>query len=145
MRDRFVAFAILTLALTASSSDAWCQETGVEQPKSTASKTVELSVRFKDGRIRKFEPVECREGMTVIDMMNELKERKEENPLRFEYKGKGKSAFLLSLDGVDNQSGGSSDFWIFRVNGKLSDRSFGIYELHPGDKVLWHFGKFMPE
>jgi hypothetical protein len=31
------------------------------------------------------------------------------------------------------------------VNDELGDESFGLKELSAGDKVLWHFGKYVPK
>jgi len=54
-------------------------------------------------------------------------------------KGSGESAFLTTIDGIENQ-GDAGHNWTYSVNGKHADRSFEIYKLEPGDQVLWTFG-----
>ena len=54
-------------------------------------------------------------------------------------KGSGESAFLTTIDGIENQ-GDTGHNWTYSVNGKHADRSFEIYKLEPGDQVLWTFG-----
>lgn len=144
MRKLFGSFAIGLLACMLSFGEARAQESPAPSKPAKGTATVELSIRFADGRTRKFDAVAYRKDMTVMDLMNSVKAG-ENRGFRFEHKGAGATAFLLSIDGVANQSGKSRDFWIYRVNGKLGDRSFGAYTLKPGDIVLWHFGKYEPE
>jgi hypothetical protein len=59
--------------------------------------------------------------------------------LSVDQKGSGQAAFLTSIDGVANQ-GADGKNWTFAVNGQSADRSFAVYELRPGDHVLWTFG-----
>ncbi len=144
MRRLFGPIAIALMACAMSFGTSRAQETPAPAKPSTDKATVELAVRFADGRTREFEAVAYRKDMSVADLMNAVKANKA-NDFRFEHKGAGETAFLLSIDGVENRSGQSKDFWIYRVNEKLGDRSFGAYILKPGDKVLWHFGKYQPE
>jgi hypothetical protein len=39
---------------------------------------------------------------------------------------------------VKNEGAGGRN-WTYRVNDKHADRSFAVYELQPGDHVLWTF------
>jgi hypothetical protein len=106
---------------------------------------VSLKVDFGDGLIWHYSRIEHKPKMTVLDAMNELKGRKLQ-PLAFEFSGRGPNAFLKSLGGVENEGGGrSARNWFFRVGTKLGERSFGITEIAPGDEIIWHFGKYMPE
>jgi hypothetical protein len=101
-----------------------------------ASKAVSLIIDFGDGRRTEFEPVAWREGMTVRDITRETPRADR----RLDVRGSGEAAFLASLDGVENE-GLEGRNWIYSVNGKNGDRSFAIYELQPGDQVLWTFSK----
>jgi hypothetical protein len=93
---------------------------------------VQLTINFGDDR----RPIEresrWREGMTVADLINT------EPGTNVAIVGSGASAFLTSLDGVANE-GANGRNWTYRVNGKHADRSFAVYELRPGDQVLWTF------
>ena len=44
----------------------------------------------------------------------------------------------LKIDDVENEGGGKRN-WIYRINDKPGDRSFGIAKLEAGDTVLWSF------
>jgi hypothetical protein len=104
-------------------------------PAGTKSdKTVALAINFGDGRRQAYEPIAWREGMTVRDLTRETRRK----DLKLEVRGSGESAFLASLDGVANE-GADGRNWMYSVNGRPGDRSFAIYELEPGDQVLWSF------
>ena len=106
---------------------------------------VTLKVDFGDGLVWQYSRIEYKPKMTVMDVMSQLKVRKIQ-PLAFEYSGRGQNAFLKSIGGVANEGGGrSARNWFFRVGEKLGERSFGISEVSPGDEIIWHFGKYMPE
>jgi hypothetical protein len=106
------------------------------EPAGASQETVVLSIDFGDGRLQELEPVAWRSGMTVRDLTRET--RRENRNLVV--KGSGASAFLASLDGVENE-GADGRNWMYQVNGEPGDRSFAIYELAPSDRVLWTFGK----
>ena len=125
----------LTGAMAASA-----QQPAAKAPRPPAATDVRLTIRFGDGKDLTFDPVPHKAGMTVLDAMKAA-ESADGKPLRFDYKGKGETAFLTAIEGVANQSGDSSDYWIYRVNDKLGNRSFGVATLAPGDRVLWTFGK----
>ena len=56
----------------------------------------------------------------------------------FVTQGSGASAFLTEINGVKNEGAGGRN-WMYSVNGERADRSFAVYELQPGDHVLWSF------
>jgi hypothetical protein len=98
--------------------------------------TVSLTIDFGDGRRTDYEPIAWREGMTVQDVTRETPR----SDIKLKTLGTGESAFLSNLDGIENE-GASGRNWIYSVDGVVGDRSFGVYEVEPGDKVLWTFGK----
>lgn len=55
--------------------------------------------------------------------------------------GSGSAFFVDSLLGMKNGEEPNC-FWTFRVNGKLADKSAGVYVLQPGDQVEWRFGPY---
>jgi hypothetical protein len=101
-----------------------------------AGKTVSLTIEFGDGRRKQFDPITWHEGITVQNLTRETPR----SDLQLNTLGTGASAFLANLDGVENE-GADGRNWTYSVNGKLGDRSFAVYELQPGDQVLWTFGK----
>ena len=68
--------------------------------------------------------------MTVRDLLNAAP------GLSISQQGSGASAFLTKIDGVANEGAGGRN-WMYSVNGQRADRSFAVYELQPGDHVLW--------
>ncbi len=78
---------------------------------------------------------------TVLELMEMLQRR---GDLAFAYRGSGAQAFLLSIDGVDN-GGAGADNWIFRIDEKLGNASFGAVRLHDGARVAWTLGEYQPE
>lgn len=94
---------------------------------------IALTIDFGDGRPKNFEAIAWRSGMTVADAM------KAASGVTFSQKGSGQSAFVTSIDGVQNQ-GADAKNWMYKINSKVADRSFAVYELKPGDRILWTFG-----
>jgi hypothetical protein len=94
---------------------------------------VTLAIDFGGGRRKNFDAAPWHEGMTVAELM------KRTPKLDIVQKGTGESAFLTTIDGVENQ-GDAGHNWTYAVNGKNADRSFEVYTLRPGDQVLWTFG-----
>lgn len=99
---------------------------------------VTLTIDYGDGVQKKFSQIPWKAEMTILDVMNRAS--KHRRGIRFKYRGSGSTAFLTQLDDLANQ--GRERNWIYRVNGKLGDRSFAVYELRAGDSVLWQFGKY---
>ena len=98
--------------------------------------TVTLEVDFGDNKPGKSIVVVCSPDSTVLQSLERAREMKK---LKFDSRGVGETAFLSSIDGVKNE-GADGKNWIYKVNGQLGDKSAGIYELDPGDTVIWTFG-----
>lgn len=103
-----------------------------------AGKTVSLVIQFGNGREQAFDSIAWRAGMTVDDLLTAASHQ----PARLKYQttGDGAMRFLTSIDEVANDPAGGRG-WTYRVNSVPADRSFAIYELRPGDRVLWTFGQ----
>lgn len=104
-----------------------------------SAKTVSLVVDYGDGVEKHFTALAWREGMTVLDAMQAAE--KHARGIKFELRGLGETAFLTKIDDIKNEGGGGRG-WMFRVNGKLADRSLGVFPLKAGDAVLWKFEKY---
>lgn len=103
-----------------------------------AKATVTLTVDYGDGFQKRFTAVPWRAEMTVLDMMKHAE--KHARGIRMTYRGTGSTALLLQIDDLKNEGRGRN--WIYRVNGALADRSFGIRKLKANDVVLWRFEKY---
>lgn len=101
-------------------------------------KTVRVTVDYGDGVAKTFSRIPWKKGMTVLDAMEVA--RKHPRGIQFSHRGKGATAFLYRIDDLENEASGRG--WIFRVNGELADRSFGIQPLMRGDAVLWKFEEY---
>lgn len=99
--------------------------------------TVTLEVDFgSDTKRSKSIDVVCSPDSTVIQSLERAREMKK---LKFESRGVGETLFLSSIDGVKNEGSGGKN-WIYRVNGELGDKSAGIFEVNPNDRITWSFG-----
>ncbi len=99
----------------------------------SAGKQVLLTVDFGAGEKKELIAVPWREGMTVADLMGNA------SNISIVQRGSGQGGLLTSINDVSNQ-GADGKNWTFEVNGQEADRSFAVYELRPGDQVLWTFG-----
>jgi hypothetical protein len=105
-------------------------------PPSRTGETVSLTFRFGESDERKLEPIGWHQGMTVDDLMTAAS--RAPDGIRYAMRGAGEMAFLTRIDDVANE-GASGRNWTYTVNGARADKSFAVYELQPGDHVLWTF------
>ncbi len=118
------------------------QTSVIEQPDPSSEKeTVELTISFNGRQKDKQIMVEITSACSVLSV---LQTAQQENAIRFESRGAGETAFVTSFDGVENEQG-SGDNWVYRVNRKLGNKSAGLFEINPGDKLDWTFGKYSVE
>lgn len=125
----FGLILLLALAATAPAQDL---------RKIPPEKAVQLTIDYGDGVQKNFSALEWKEKQTVLDLM-QLAE-KHPRGIKFKHRGAGATALVTAIDDVASRAGGDS--WLYEVNGKLADRSCGVYEIQPGDKVLWKFGTY---
>jgi hypothetical protein len=105
-----------------------------------AIQTVSMTVDFGAGRRREWKAIPWREGLTVESAMNQIATMSQSE---FAYTRQGTEAaglLLTEMGGVANE-GADGKNWTYHVNGERADRSFGVYDLRPGDQVLWTFGE----
>jgi hypothetical protein len=103
-----------------------------------ASPVVQVTIDYADGVQKHFSHLGWKRGMTVLDAM--LAADQHPRGIAIVHRGKGATALLTRIDDVENEGAGRN--WVYRVNGKLADRSMGVYELQSGDTVLWKFEKY---
>jgi hypothetical protein len=102
------------------------------------ARTVSLAIDYGDGAERHFPRLAWRDGMTVLDLMQAAKAHP--RGIAFEHRGRGATAFLLRIDDVKNEGRGRN--WLYRINGKLADRSFAVQTIHPDDQIRWEFSRY---
>jgi len=115
-----------------------CGETVPVRAADEPPKTVALVIDYADGVQKHFPQMRWKDGMTVLDLLEAA--QKHPRGIRFEYRGRGATAFLLQIDDLKNEGRGRN--WVYRVNGKLADRSFAVQKLEARDRVVWEFGEY---
>ena len=101
-------------------------------------RTVKLTIDYGDGVQKVFTAIPWDDKLTALAALEAA--ARHERGIKFQHKGKGATTFVFAIDELKNEGSGSN--WIFEVNGKLADKSCGIFALQPGDAVLWRFGKY---
>jgi hypothetical protein len=125
------ALMLAVLGLVATSSNA-------QEPAKTEKKTVTLTIDYADGVQKTFKALEWKDKQTVLDVLQLA--AKHPRGITFKHRGSGATVLVTAIDDVTNQAGGNS--WLYEVNGKLADRSCGVFEVQPGDALLWKFGNY---
>ena len=103
-------------------------------------KPVQLIVDYGDGVRKQFTKLEWKEGMTVLAALQQA--AKHPRGIKPATQGSGEFTLLISIDELKNEGNGKN--WLYRVNGKLADKSCGIQKLSAGDVVTWQFSADMP-
>ncbi len=134
-------FLVLLINSAFSNQLATCELRQVKEPGENA-KHVELKIDFGIEGSEKIEikKINWSKKMTVLQLMNKVSKDRGDK-FNFKYVGKNSTAFLKSIQSVANEGGRGSN-WIYFINDKLGDKSFGSKELKPGDKVTWKFQKY---
>jgi hypothetical protein len=143
---KFPLLLLAVLAVVLITGRFGMQERKAETPSGNgigaeaASQTVSLTIDSGDGRQREWPALAWRDGMTVADALAAVRSLTRQEPIDFAQMGSGDKALLTELAQLGNEGAGGRN-WTYQVNGKRADRSFAVYQLQPGDRVLWRFGK----
>lgn len=103
-----------------------------------AKKTVTLIVDYGDGVQKRFTAIAWTKEMTVADALRIA--QKHARGIRVQSRGSGATAFVVQIDNLKNEGRGRN--WLYSVNGKSANRSYGAYKLAAADTILWKFGKY---
>ena len=129
---------VIVLLLSARGGDA--DEPEVQPPATgVAATTVELTIDFGNGFRKSYPAIPAADRITVADAMQFAAEHA--HATRFTTRGQQQTAFLSAIDGIENEGYGKR-CWIFYVNGKKADESYGVAKLVAGDTILWRFETF---
>ena len=104
-----------------------------------AQQLVRLELVYGDGFRKVYESIPWRDGLKVSEVMDHAAGHK--HATTFNIRGREATAFLQDIDGIQNLGYGDQN-WIFYVNGKKAEESFGIVSLQAGDIVSWRYEKF---
>ncbi len=133
-----VGLCVLALAGGAAKDDKTSQNPAAAK-SNTKKKTVRIEIDYSDGAQKILSAIPWKPRMTLSDAMTYAAAHK--HGIKIKTRGKGSIRFLEKIDDLANQ-GASGPNWVFRVNGKLGDRSYAITPLKPGDAILWKFDTY---
>lgn len=118
----------LALGLSLMTALAAAAEPAVE-------KSVKLTIDYGDGVQKVFVALPWQEKMTVLAALEAA--QKHPRGIKLAQQGSGERVLVTAIDELKNEGRGRN--WLYEVNGKLADKSAGVYELSAGDAVLWRF------
>jgi hypothetical protein len=97
---------------------------------------VQLSVRGPHpiGTILTNTEVEIKEGDTVLDVLTRITKQKN---IPMDYSGIKGTAYIKGIGNVYELDYGPTSGWLYRVNGKFSNKSAGTYTIKSGDVIEW--------
>ena len=137
---RQLSYPLLTaLFLAATSLIVGQGGTSFGQQSPPKPKLVRLIIDYNDGVEKHFTRLAWTKDMTVLDAMKQA--QRSPHGITFRYTGRGATAFLTQIDDLKNQGGGKKN-WLYRVNGKLASKGFGVYVLEADDVVNWKFQQY---
>lgn len=133
---KLTLLALTALALTGCATN---NQSATETSSSTASSSqvveskITLSVT-QDGQAIENSPFELsfKEGDKLLDVMKAQMDIQEENGL------------VTSINGVSQQPD-EQKYWLFDVNGKMSDKGAQDVQLKDGDKIDWKLEAYQGE
>ena len=101
-----------------------------------SDRSIRLVIDYGDGVEKHFTRLRWREGLRVVDLMEEAS--RHPRGIQLEMRGRRATSFLVSIDGIKNE-GLRGRNWTYRRNGKLGDRGIGTQPVTRGDTILWRF------
>ena len=135
---RLPAYFLLFVVFAVSSTLAWKltpHSLHAFENKAAAVDKVRLVIEHENGFEKHYTQIKYRSGMTVLQMMQQMKKHPQATP--FKVRGSGALTFLYELDSVANQ--GATANWIYYVNAKRATEGIGTKILRARDIVRWKF------
>lgn len=134
MKRRILTAALLGLLLPLlaySDSDPQAPPTKPEKA------VVSLTVDYGDGAQKRYPRIPWKRQMTALDATQWA--AKHPRGIKVKQRGSGQITLVTQIDDLKNGGGSQTKNWIFRVNGKLGDKSCAVFHVQPGDRILWSF------
>ena len=101
-----------------------------------------LRLKIVFGEEKQVFEVESSEKLkTVSNLLKHVADTNES--LKYESRGSGRTFFLTEINGQKNEGAGGRN-WIYTVNGKLGNKSAGLFEIKAGDEIEWNFKRYRP-
>lgn len=118
---------LATLSLVACTPKANTSTSSAAQSSQEARKTLELTVLTEAGLTSK--TVAFKEGQSVMDLLKENFEVKEDNGL------------VTAIDGLEQQPA-KKIYWMYEVNGSLADKGAADFYPEAGDTIKFYQEQF---
>jgi hypothetical protein len=109
-----------------------------------AAEPLRLIVDYNDGAQLHFRGLPVKEKATAVDLLRAA----ETHPhgVKSVVRGSGQTALVTSIGGQKNEGGGrTAKNWLYYINDKRADVGAGVYELRPGDVIMWKFDTLREE
>jgi len=109
-----------------------------------AADAIRLIVDYNDGAQVHFRGLPLQEKATAVDLLKAA----ETHPhgVKSVVRGSGQTALVTSIGGLKNEGGGrTAKNWLYYINDKRADVGAGVYELQPGDVIMWKFDTLREE
>ncbi|MFQ5424352.1 MAG: DUF4430 domain-containing protein [Phycisphaerae bacterium] len=131
---RFVLLVLSVVAVPAVLAAVGGDPAGQKQ-------AVRLIVDYGDGVEKHFTAIPWKKGMTVLEALKAAASHR--HGIVFKHRGRGETALLTQIDDLKNAGAGADrKNWIYWVNEKPADKSFGLYALRPKDVVRWKYATY---
>lgn len=102
--------------------------------------SVDLTIDYGNGDKQAFPREVVRRGATMIDLLENLEQRKGITIEKRNFPGLG--VFIEAIHGVHNTN---NSYWQYWINGEYATVGAGQYVLQDGDEVLWKRTSERPE
>ncbi|MBG9367167.1 DUF4430 domain-containing protein [Streptococcus sp. NLN64] len=134
---KLALLALTALALTGCATNNQSATESSSSSAASSSQVVESNITVsvtQDGKAIENSPFELsfKEGDKLLDVMKAQMDIKEENGL------------VTSINGVEQQPD-EQKYWLFDVNGQMSDKGAQDVELKDGDKIDWKLEAYQGE
>lgn len=135
-KKTFIAILVTSVLATVGMAD---QSNNTDETNHIEQMTVCLVFDYADGAQKVLSKVPWKPKMTLGQAMEFAAAHK--HGVKIKRRGNGTTGFIEKIDDLENR-GAKGPNWVFRVNGKLGDRSYAVTSLKPGDTVLWKFDTY---
>ena len=101
-----------------------------------------LRLKIVSGEEKQMFDIESSEKLkTVSDLLKHVAEANES--FKYKSRGSGRTFFITEINGQKNE-GARGRNWIYTVNGKLGNKSAGLFEIKAGDEIEWNLKRYRP-
>ncbi|MGL4990558.1 MAG: DUF4430 domain-containing protein [Sarcina sp.] len=73
----------------------------------------------------------------IMSAFNATKEAFDLNSIEMLSRGSGMTKYVFSINGLSEFDYGGSSGWMYKVNGSFPNKSCGIFDVNPSDKIEW--------